>query len=94
MLVKSERIDNIFVLTNQDMSAKNICFSTDKSVPDCVLDTGISDHRPVGAALSFYDSINSSAPTLPATFRKPAKCNYERAPVEPPNDSFSRNKIG
>ncbi len=89
LLVKSETIDDIFVLTDQDVSAKNICISTDTSKPDCILDAGISDHKPVAAVLSFYDSKNLSNPTLPATFRKSANCNYERAPAEPPNDNFS-----
>jgi hypothetical protein len=77
LLVKSETIDDIFVLTDQDVSAKNICISTDKSMPDCVLDTGISDHKPVAAA----------------TFRKSANCNYERAPAEVPNDSLTGTKL-
>jgi hypothetical protein len=93
LLVKSETIDDIFVLTDQDVSAKNICISADKSTPNCILDTGISDHKPVAAALSFYDSKNLSNPTLPATFRKSANCNYERAPAESPNDSFSGTKL-
>jgi endonuclease/exonuclease/phosphatase family metal-dependent hydrolase len=93
LLVKSETIDDIFVLTDQDVSAKNICISADKSTPNCILDTGISDHKPVAAALSFYDSKNLSNPTLPATFRKSANCNYERAPAELPNDNFNGTKL-
>jgi hypothetical protein len=92
-LAKNDRIDNIFVLSNQAMKGNPICFSSEASSNGCVLDTGISDHRPVAAAITFYDSPNLSSPTLPATFMKADKCNYDRAPAQIPNDSFSGTNL-
>ncbi len=87
-LVQSETIDDIFVLSRQAWSAKPICFSTNASSPDCILDTGISDHKPVGATISFYDLPNPFSPPLSPTPVPVDKCNYDRAPAQTPNDSF------
>ena len=43
-LVQSETIDNIFMLSKQAWS----------KAPISIMDTGISDHKPVGATISFY----------------------------------------
>jgi endonuclease/exonuclease/phosphatase family metal-dependent hydrolase len=87
-LVQSETIDNIFVLSRQAWSAKPICFSSNASSPDCIMDTGISDHKPVGAIISFYNFKNTVSPSLSLTPIPVAKCNYERRPALPPNDTF------
>ncbi len=57
-LVQSETIDNIFVLSKLAWSKENICFSPDASATNCIEDSGISDHRPVGAVISFFDAPN------------------------------------
>lgn len=57
-LVQSETIDNIFVLSQQAWNAKPMCFSSGTSGSDCIADTGISDHKPVGAVISLYDAPN------------------------------------
>ncbi len=74
-LVQSETIDNIFVLSRQAWSAKPMCIISNIPLPNCALDTGISDHRPVGATISFYDSPNSSGIPSSLTQTPIADCN-------------------
>ena len=88
-LAQGETIDDIFVLSRQAWKSEGMCFSAVASDPGCVLDAGISDHRPVGAILSFYDSPNTSSYVSSNTPTPIAGCNFDRAPAEPPDDSFN-----
>lgn len=74
-LVQSELIDNIFVMSRQAWSAKPMCIISNIPLPNCVLDTGISDHMPVGATISFYASPNSSGMPSSLTQTPIADCN-------------------
>jgi endonuclease/exonuclease/phosphatase family metal-dependent hydrolase len=87
-LVQDAGIDNIFTFSKQAWSAQPICFSMYESEPGCILDTGISDHRPVGAVLSIYDFRNPLSPPVSPTPVPVEKCNYAREPEQPPNDTF------
>jgi endonuclease/exonuclease/phosphatase (EEP) superfamily protein YafD len=58
-LVRSQTIDDIFIWSRQAWTARPMCFSSDPSTPDCILQRSISDHRPVGAILSLYGFENS-----------------------------------
>jgi len=79
-LVRSEGIDNIFVLSNQAWQAEPICFATNIYNPDCFVDTRISDHKPVGAILSFYDYQNPFSPSVSPIPAPVDNCTYDTAP--------------
>jgi endonuclease/exonuclease/phosphatase family metal-dependent hydrolase len=87
-LAQSETIDDIFVHSRQAWRAEGMCFSTTPSNPDCILDAGISDHRPVGATLSFFDAPNTSSFISLYTPTPISGCDFNRAPAAPPDDSF------
>lgn len=88
-LAQSESIDNIFILSGKTWSSEAICFSTKTSNQDCVLDTGISDHRPVGTTFSFYDTPSELSNKEELLTPDPIDgCKYNRAPAETPNDRF------
>jgi endonuclease/exonuclease/phosphatase family metal-dependent hydrolase len=80
-LVQSVGLDDIFVLSRQAWSAKRTCFSENASNPDCILDTHISDHNPVGATISFYDLPNPFSPPPSPTPVPVDQCNYAGAPA-------------
>ncbi len=92
-LVQSETIDNIYVKSNLSWSASPICFSTSASQAGCVLDTRISDHKPVGATISFSDLPNPLNSNIPPTPAPVEKCNYDRAPTMLPNDTFDATNL-
>ncbi len=87
-LVQSETIDNIYIKSNGSWSASPVCFSTSASQAGCVLDTRISDHKPVGATISLFDSPNPLSAPLSPTPAPVEKCNYDRVPALIPNDTF------
>ncbi len=87
-LVRSEGIDNIYVLSNLAWQAEPICFATNTYNPGCFLDTRISDHKPVGAILSFYGYQNPLSPSVSPTPAPVDNCNYDPAPLQTPSDSF------
>ncbi len=62
-LVQSDWLDAILVHSPWAWSAQEICVSSDAARSDCVTDTGISDHRPVGTVLSLYSFRDPNPPT-------------------------------
>jgi endonuclease/exonuclease/phosphatase family metal-dependent hydrolase len=92
-LVQNTSVDNIFVLSKQAWSAKPMCFTSNTSIPNCAIDTGISDHRPVGAIFSLYDSPNPVGKISSPTPVPVEKCRYNREPIQTPNDSFDGTQI-
>jgi endonuclease/exonuclease/phosphatase family metal-dependent hydrolase len=92
-LVQSETIDNIYVKGNLSWKATPICFSTSSSQADCILDTRISDHKPVGATITFFDLPNPLSSFMSPTPAPVEKCNYVRSPTLPPDDSFDARNL-
>ena len=92
-LVQSEGIDNIYTFSHLAWSAEPMCFSTDATKAGCFLDTRISDHKPVGAVLSFYGNQNPRSLTVAATPSPVAKCDYARTPAQTPNDTFDGTSL-
>lgn len=76
-LVQSETIEDNFVFSRQVWSAQPICFSSGASSPDCIMDTGISDHKPVGAIISFNKFQNPFSALLSPTPIPVDKCIYD-----------------
>lgn len=75
--VHNDAYDSIFVHSGQTWSATPLCFWAISSDPNCIIyNTSISDHKPVGATISLYDSQNPLSASLDPTPIPVAKCNY------------------
>lgn len=80
-LVTGASIDSIMIRSANAWSSEHICFQRGLSRNGCIGDSGISDHLPVGAVISFYDVPNAAYQELTATPARPYGC-------------FSQDEIG
>jgi endonuclease/exonuclease/phosphatase family metal-dependent hydrolase len=92
-LVQGRTVDNIFVLTRQSWSRTAMCFSHGTSIPDCMSDGMISDHAPVGAAITFFNTNNPFTPASQPTRLPVSKCSFDRSSTLMTSDSFDGTKI-
>ncbi len=91
--VQGRTIDNIFVLTRRSWSRTAMCFSHGTNIPDCMSDGLISDHAPVGAAITFFSSDNPVTPVTEPTKLPVANCSFDKSSTLMTSDSFDDSQI-
>jgi hypothetical protein len=85
--------DAIYVFSKKAWRSESLTFSATPIGPNSFLNSGISDHTPVGAIVSIYDSPNPAMPSSTVSLPPAPNCGYELSPREVMSDWFNGTKL-